>query len=212
MEQNQFLVVVCRPMRSASVFVVPFMRALCAASIAYNDRGICKGRLPANIIPPPVPAETAGQENTFLKIIRLLLLLLKPPFLETLLELKGKKQGYSSALAEMSHAWTVFSMARKEYLSAEDRARFENPPLMQASERSLFFQLPDWARQYLRALLHPTNQVGFLLQLGYFRIIGRFFLASRYGKEDIDFVTSKLIVDPNGVNMEEYSGTTYHRH
>lgn len=54
-------------------------------------------------------------------------------------------------------------MARKEYLTPEERNRFENPPQLLAEQRGLFLQLPEWASQYLETLQTPTNQVGFLL-------------------------------------------------
>jgi hypothetical protein len=43
--------------------------------------------------------------------------------------------------------------------------------------------LPDWAEHYYKTLATPTNQVGFLLQLGYFRIVCRFFESLQFGKE-----------------------------
>jgi hypothetical protein len=103
-------------------------------------------------------------------------------------------------------------MPRKEYLSSEDRTRLDYPPELVGDQRNLLMQLPDWARQYLRGLQTPTNQVGFLLQLGYFRVVSRFFVASRYPIRDIDYVIARLLVDPNGVQMESYSGRTFLRH
>lgn len=54
-------------------------------------------------------------------------------------------------------------MARKEYLTLEERNRFENPPQLLAEQKGLFLQLPEWANNYLKTLQTPTNQVGFVL-------------------------------------------------
>ena len=56
-------------------------------------------------------------------------------------------------------------MARKEYLSYEERQRFDSPPILTNMQRAIFIQLPDWAESYYKVLVTPTNQVGFLLQL-----------------------------------------------
>lgn len=105
-------------------------------------------------------------------------------------------------------------MARKEYLSYEQRQRFDSPPILNSRQRAIFVQLPDWAEQYYKTLATPTNQVGFLLQLGYFRIVCRFFESLQFRKEDIAFVqkTGKNI-DPNEVDMLLYKqSSSYYRH
>jgi hypothetical protein len=103
-------------------------------------------------------------------------------------------------------------MARKEFLSAQDRTRFDYPPELSAEQRNLLMQMPQWASEYVHHLQTPTNKVGFILQLGYFRIVSRFFLASRYPLPDIEYVARRIYMDPNGVDMSVYLGTTYHRH
>lgn len=64
-------------------------------------------------------------------------------------------------------------MARKEYLSSDERLRFDSPPQLQ--EVNILIQIPHWAETYLESLGSNTNKVGFLLQLGYFRVTARFF-------------------------------------
>ena len=92
-------------------------------------------------------------------------------------------------------------MARKEYLTPEERNRFEYPPQLLTEQKGLFLQLPDWASNYLKTLQTPTNQVGFLLQLEYFRIVSRFFLSNRFIQADIDYIINVIVVDPNQVSM-----------
>ena len=103
-------------------------------------------------------------------------------------------------------------MARKEFLSPEARHRFDNPPVLTSEQRSIFLQAPTWATEYVRQLQTPSNKVGFLLQVGYFRIVSRFFVSSRYDQKDVDFVAEKISVDSNAVDMNDYCGTTFSRH
>ena len=65
-------------------------------------------------------------------------------------------------------------MARRDYLPTEDRIRFDAPPQLNNTQRLIFTDLPTWAQTYLTAVHTPTNKVGFLLQLGYFRIVTQF--------------------------------------
>ncbi|MBC7390523.1 MAG: Tn3 family transposase [Opitutaceae bacterium] len=103
-------------------------------------------------------------------------------------------------------------MPRKEYLSQEARHRFDNPPVLNVGQRTIFLQPPKWATEYLKGLQTPSNKVGFLLQVGYFRMVGRFFVSSKYRKGDIDFVAEMNSVDMNSVDMDEYVGNTVRRH
>lgn len=103
-------------------------------------------------------------------------------------------------------------MPRKEYLSVEARHRFDHPPVLNSEQRLIFLQAPAWATDYVKGLQTPSNKVGFLLQVGYFRVVSRFFVASRYHQSDVDFVAEKISVAINAVNMDEYQGRTVLRH
>ncbi len=103
-------------------------------------------------------------------------------------------------------------MPRKDYLSYEARQRFDWPLILSAEQKLIFFQAPSWALEYVKQLPTSTNKVGFLLQVGYFRIVSRFFVSGRYPQGDVDFVTDKISVDANAVNMTDYEGNTVRRH
>lgn len=62
-------------------------------------------------------------------------------------------------------------MARRDYLSTDERIRFDAPPQLSSIQRLIFADLPLWADQFLTAIHTPTNKVGFVLQLGYFRVV-----------------------------------------
>ncbi len=103
-------------------------------------------------------------------------------------------------------------MPRKDYLSAQARHRFDYPPILPGDQRQIFLQAPSWAKEYVKGLLTPSNKVGFLLQVGYFRTVGRFFLSSRFHQADVDFVSGKISVDVNSVDIGKYEGRTVLRH
>jgi len=103
-------------------------------------------------------------------------------------------------------------MPRKEYLAQEARQRFDWPPILSAEQKLIFLQAPSWANEYVRQLQTPSNKVGFLLQVGYFRIVSRFFVPGRFLQDDVDFVTDKISVDVNAVEMADYEGNTARRH
>jgi len=102
-------------------------------------------------------------------------------------------------------------MARREYLTAEERTRFDTPPQLSSQQRLILIEMPPWADAYLTSLQTATNKVGFALQLGYFRVVSRFFVADRYPAIDVVYVTEWLGVDPNLIDLSEYrhSGSVY---
>ena len=72
--------------------------------------------------------------------------------------------------------------------------------------------IPPWAKLAIDQIPSPTNKAGFILQLGYFRLMGRFFHPKTYPSKDTDFIVQKFLGDPNEVDINEYKTSTYHRH
>ncbi len=104
-------------------------------------------------------------------------------------------------------------MARREYLSPDERTRFDAPPTLTVHQRPILLDLPAWAETYLQSGQTPTNQVGFLLQLGYFRVVTRFFVADRFEADIVEWISGRLRVDPNTVDLTDYARSrTAYRH
>uniref|UniRef100_UPI0035C97D4D Tn3 family transposase n=1 Tax=uncultured Fibrella sp. TaxID=1284596 RepID=UPI0035C97D4D len=103
-------------------------------------------------------------------------------------------------------------MARREYLSPEERIRFDTPPTLTSSQRLILFDLPQWAEDYLENISRPTNRVGFVLQLGYFRVTTRFFELDGFADELIEWVCEQLRLPVEEVILSQYvgSGAVYH--
>jgi TnpA family transposase len=57
---------------------------------------------------------------------------------------------------------------------------------------------------FIKTLKTPTNQVGFVLQLGYFRANGKFFTAQQFKSADINFVLKILNILPTELNFSTY--------
>ncbi|GAB3718650.1 hypothetical protein GCM10027592_61780 [Spirosoma flavus] len=79
-------------------------------------------------------------------------------------------------------------MARRDFLSTDERLRFDSPPRLNAAERLILVDIPQWAEEYLQAIHTSTNKIGFLLQLGYFRVATRFFIPDRFPAADLEWV------------------------
>lgn len=104
-------------------------------------------------------------------------------------------------------------MARRDYLAPEARSRFDAPPQLNSSQRLILLDLPSWADSYLKAIHTPTARVGFILQLGYFRVATRFFVPDRFPQADIEWVCGQLNIVPDGINMSAYIvSRTRYRH
>ncbi|PWJ58080.1 uncharacterized protein DUF4158 [Dyadobacter jejuensis] len=84
--------------------------------------------------------------------------------------------------------------------------------MLTPEQKLIYLKTPEWATEYVKNLQTPSNKVGFLLQVGYFRIVGRFFVSSRFHQSDVDFVSERISLDVNAVQMSEYEGRTTLRH
>lgn len=77
-------------------------------------------------------------------------------------------------------------------LSQPDRKAFETPPVFSEEERMSYFSIPQWASKLIKTLRTPTNKVGFILQLGYFRSANSFFSSKTFHSGDVAFVAKLL--------------------
>jgi TnpA family transposase len=102
-------------------------------------------------------------------------------------------------------------MARMKILNSDEAAAFDSPPKFNSAERKRFFSVSQAINGLLENLRTPTNQVCFLILLGYFRAKRKFF-RRQFSPDDIVFVAHQLSVNPEDVHIEQYSKVTYLRH
>ena len=103
-------------------------------------------------------------------------------------------------------------MARLEVLNKTARREFEHPPAFTAEQRKHFFDLPAWLRSKVRGLDTSINQIGFVLQWGYFQASGRFFKPATFIAGDVVFVARRLAIHHRSVRLSEYPQNTQSRH
>ena len=85
-------------------------------------------------------------------------------------------------------------MTRLVFLSPAEKRQFDLPPVLTHDQRPAYFALTDDVRRSLSALRTPTNKVGFMLQLGYFKHSGKFFAPNTFRSRDIKFLKALLQV------------------
>jgi TnpA family transposase len=76
-------------------------------------------------------------------------------------------------------------------LEESQRKEFDKPPKLSYAQRKFIFALPQWAELEHKSML-DANKVGFTLQMGYFKLSGRFFKTETFYKEDILFIVRLL--------------------
>lgn len=100
-----------------------------------------------------------------------------------------------------------------EILDKGQQNEFDNPPKFHYGQRKFFFTMPKWAEDECRTMLSPVNQVGFVIQVGYFKASGRFFNAKNFNRADIEFIIRRLGVSINWADIEQtYARSVIHRH
>lgn len=103
-------------------------------------------------------------------------------------------------------------MSNLDILNQEEIKEFENPPIFSFQQQRVFFDIPHWLKIKLRDLDSPVNQVGFLLQLGYFRACGRFFKLATFRQSDIRHACRTLKFKLEQIDLTNYSYTSMNRH
>jgi hypothetical protein len=94
----------------------------------------------------------------------------------------------------------------------KERELYEQPPLVSAAEQARVFAVPDWADAHLLRMLAPGNRVGFVLQLGYFQISQRFYVATRYHAADVAYVARQLGLGAADFDPLRYADARYYAH
>jgi len=61
-------------------------------------------------------------------------------------------------------------MAKVRLLSTAERKAFQSPPILQPAEKISCFEISDATKKIVDSLHSLHHKVGFILQLGYFRL------------------------------------------
>ena len=93
-------------------------------------------------------------------------------------------------------------------LSSAEQSSFDSPPIFNSEERITQFATTNTELTYIQNLKTPTNQVGFLLQFGYFKVSGKFFTAEKFKQKDINYVANLLNVKLSELKLSRYQKKT----
>lgn len=102
-------------------------------------------------------------------------------------------------------------MPRMQILTPAEYAAVEAPPVFTSVERKRFFHLSQSVFDRLTTFRTPTNQIGFVLTLGYFKATKRFF-ARQFHEADAGYVAKQLGFLPGVFNLSAYDEATARRH
>jgi TnpA family transposase len=94
-------------------------------------------------------------------------------------------------------------MPRMHILTASEQKAFDAPPVLSSAERDTFFQVSERLDAMLATLRSPTNRVGLVLTIGYFRATKRFFLPP-FDPTDVAYVAKRLAYTPEQIDFASY--------
>ena len=102
-------------------------------------------------------------------------------------------------------------MPRMQILTPAEYTMFDTPPHFSSVERKRFFILSQSLDPLLASCRTPTNQIGFVLALGYFKATKRFF-ARQFHEADATHVAKQLGFLPGVFDLSDYDEATARRH
>jgi hypothetical protein len=96
-------------------------------------------------------------------------------------------------------------------LNVDEKEAFDSPPVFNSVQRKKYFDVTPRIASTLQKLQSPTNQVCFLVIVGYFKATKRFF-GRRFREPDVQYVARQLGLLPELIQPQAYEDTTYRRH
>jgi hypothetical protein len=102
-------------------------------------------------------------------------------------------------------------MPRLPFLSPEEHAALDRPPIFTNAERQRFFVISQRLENLLVPFRTPINQICFVLALGYFKATKRFF-ARQFHEPDAAYVARQLGFLPGVFDLSAYDEATARRH
>lgn len=102
-------------------------------------------------------------------------------------------------------------MPRMQILTPAEHVKFDTPPHFHSVERKRFFDISHSLDPLLASFRTPTNQMCFVLTLGYFRATKRFF-PRQFHDADAAYVAKQLGFLPGVFDLSAYDEATARRH
>ncbi|HRD71026.1 MAG TPA: Tn3 family transposase [Legionella sp.] len=99
-----------------------------------------------------------------------------------------------------------------EVLPDHEVKRFSRPPVFAAEDRKQYFKLDEIVSVLLKNVKDPCNKVGLLLQYGYFRASGKFYMQKLFKVGDIKYVAKTLGIELSSASLSDYIDRTRQKH
>ena len=97
-------------------------------------------------------------------------------------------------------------------LSPSNKKLFDTPPVFTGDQRKQTFLISKRILKIIETFASATNRIGFVLQLGYFRAVNKFYISKKFHNRDIEYVARSLRIDLSSINITGYRYTTSERH
>jgi len=97
-------------------------------------------------------------------------------------------------------------------MPAQNINLFDNPPEFKGEQRKQMFSMPNWVHEELKTFASPLNKVGFVLQLGYFKAVNKFYTSKKYHPKDVEYVARSLKINLKEIRITDYKDRTFLRH
>ncbi len=89
---------------------------------------------------------------------------------------------------------------------------YNSPSNFDAKERVVFFKFDLEALKIIGNLSNPTNMLGFILQLGYFKANGKFFLPHGFRVKGIEHVSKFIHIKQEEICLKTYQKRILQEH
>ncbi len=99
-----------------------------------------------------------------------------------------------------------------EVLPDYEAKRFARPPMLTSADRQKYFKIDDTIRTLIEKTKQMDNQIGLMVQYGYFKACGKFFTTKAFKPTDIKAVAKILGVTVSVDFIEKYTDRTRQKH
>ncbi len=95
-------------------------------------------------------------------------------------------------------------MPRIKILLPHEVQQFDSAPTFNNLEREYYFSFGSSVKEKIDKAIGNTNKIGLVVQYGYFRATGKFFVSKKYKKSDMNFIASMLKIKNYGKLSKYY--------
>lgn len=99
-----------------------------------------------------------------------------------------------------------------EVLPDYEAKRFSRPPVLSSDERKIVFKLDPLSSQLSQKTKQAANQIGLLVQYGYFKVSGKFFTTKTFRASDIKAAAKEIGTDVPEDFLNQYHDRTRQKH